>query len=54
MKRWMCQVCTYLYDEALGDPHAGIAPGTAWSDVADSWCCPHCGAIKAMFDLAAI
>jgi len=31
--------------------HHGIAPGTAWEDVPDDWCCPDCGATKADFAL---
>ncbi|MBL8480759.1 MAG: rubredoxin [Rhodocyclaceae bacterium] len=41
-----------MYDEALGDAESGIAPGTAWADLPDTWCCPHCGAVKAMFEMA--
>lgn len=31
MKKWQCVVCGYIYDEALGVPEEGIAPGTALS-----------------------
>ena len=41
--RWQCYFCGRVYDEALGDPEHGIAPGTAWADVPDDWCCPDCG-----------
>ena len=33
MKKYVCSVCGYIYDEAAGDPDNGIAPGTAWEDV---------------------
>ena len=36
----------HIYDEALGDPERGIAPGTRWEDVPEDWCCPDCGATK--------
>ena len=28
--KYICDVCGYEYDEALGDPDHGIAPGTKW------------------------
>ena len=28
MKKYVCTVCGYVYDEAAGDPEHGIAPGT--------------------------
>ena len=33
MKKYVCTVCGYVYDEAAGDPEHGIAPGTCWEDV---------------------
>lgn len=32
MKKYVCKVCGWIYDEALGDPDNGIAPGTKWED----------------------
>lgn len=49
MKRYICLFCGYLYDEALGAPQAGIAPGTKWEDVPDDWECPDCGNPKSAF-----
>jgi rubredoxin len=54
MTRWMCLNCGYIYDEAAGDPEAGIPPGTCWEDVPDDWKCPDCGAVKAEFEMAEI
>lgn len=48
-RKFACQVCGHVYDEAQGDPDAGIAPGTRWEDVPESWVCPDCGATKADF-----
>ena len=31
--RYMCLICGFIYDEALGSPDEGIAPGTRWEDV---------------------
>lgn len=42
--RYMCLICGYIYDEALGSPDEGIAPGTRWEDVPINWTCPECGA----------
>lgn len=52
--RWICQICGFTYDEALGLPDEGIAPGTRWVDVPDEWGCPECGASKAEFDMVRI
>jgi rubredoxin len=49
MKKWQCIVCGWVYDEALGDAEHGIAPGTLWADVPDSFVCPECGVPKADF-----
>ncbi len=51
MDRYVCQVCGYVYDPAEGDPEAGVAPGTAFADLADDWTCPICGAEKSEFEL---
>ena len=53
-KKWVCAICGYEYDEALGDPDHGIAAGTAWEDVPDDWECPDCGAAKADFDMQTV
>lgn len=47
--RYKCQECGYVYDPVDGDPDAGIAPGTVWADVPDSWSCPGCEAGKDSF-----
>jgi rubredoxin len=43
VSRYRCEVCDYVYDEAIGEPREGFPPGTAWSAVPDEWCCPDCG-----------
>ncbi len=50
-RTWVCVVCGYIYDEAVGSPAEGIAPGTRWVDVPDWWTCPDCGVGKADFDM---
>ena len=44
--KYMCEPCGYIYDPAEGDPDNGIAPGTAFEDLPDDWCCPVCGVGK--------
>ncbi|MEG1875548.1 MAG: rubredoxin [Angelakisella sp.] len=49
MKKYLCIICGFVYDEAAGIPSAGIAPGTRWEDLPPDWRCPICGASKAEF-----
>ena len=51
MKSWMCVVCGFVYDEALGLPDDGIPAGTRWADVPDTFECPDCEAKKADFEM---
>lgn len=49
MKTYVCDVCGYIYDESAGDPDSGIAPGTKFEDIPDTWECPLCGVTKDNF-----
>lgn len=49
MKSYVCDLCGYVYDPAVGDPDNGITPGTAFDDVPEDWLCPLCGAPKEDF-----
>ena len=51
MKKYECTVCGYIYDPEKGDPDNGIAAGTPFEDVPDSWTCPVCGADKSKFEI---
>ncbi|MCD9141027.1 rubredoxin [Streptomyces albireticuli] len=51
-RAWMCLVCGWVYYEALGLPEEGIAPGTPWEEIPDTWECPDCGTTKADFVMA--
>jgi rubredoxin len=51
MKKYMCLICGFIYDEATGAPEEGIAPGTRWEDVPPNWTCPECGARKEDFEM---
>jgi rubredoxin len=50
-KTWICLICGHIYSEAEGDPGNGVAPGTRWEDVPESWSCPDCGAMKSDFEM---
>ena len=47
---YVCSMCGYKYDPAVGDPDGGIAPGTEFADLPDDWECPLCGAAKSEFE----
>lgn len=49
MKKYVCDVCGYVYDPAVGDPDNGIASGTAFEDLPADWVCPLCGVGKDEF-----
>jgi rubredoxin len=49
MDKYICELCGYVYDPAVGDPDGGIAPGTAFEAIPDDWVCPVCGASKDSF-----
>ena len=49
MKKYVCDVCGYIYDEAAGDPDNGIEAGTKWEDVPEDFVCPLCGVGKDQF-----
>ncbi|MFO7749828.1 MAG: rubredoxin [Desulfobacteraceae bacterium] len=49
MKKYVCDLCGYVYDPAAGDPDNGVDPGTSFDDLPDDWECPVCGASKEDF-----
>ena len=53
-RTWMCVVCGFIYDEGKGLPEEGIAAGTRWTDVPESWTCPDCGVTKDDFEMMEI
>ena len=50
MKKYICKVCGWIYDEAQGDPDNGIEPGTKFEDLPADYICPMCGAGKEEFE----
>ncbi len=51
MDKYVCTVCSYVYDPQEGDPENDIEPGTKFEDLPDDWQCPVCGASKEEFEL---
>ena len=49
MKKYVCDVCGYIYDPEKGDPENGIEPGTAFEDLPEDWVCPLCAVGKDEF-----
>jgi rubredoxin len=50
MEQYKCIACGYIYDPAKGDSTQGIAPGTKFADLPESWVCPECGVGKDQFE----
>ncbi len=53
-RQWVCTVCGFIYDEAVGDPDSGIPPGTPFEAIPEDWVCPECGVGKADFVLLTV
>lgn len=49
MDKYVCEVCDWVYDPEVGDPDAGIAPGTPFEELPDDYVCPICGVGKDQF-----
>ncbi len=48
--KYKCKICGHIYDPEVGDPQAGIAPGTSFDEIPDDWKCPICGVTKKDFE----
>ncbi len=46
MKKYVCNICGWVYDEAEGYAEQDIAPGTKFEDLPDDFVCPLCGVGK--------
>ena len=49
MKKYVCDVCGWVYDEEVGYIDGNIAPGTKFEDLPDEFECPLCGVGKEQF-----
>jgi rubredoxin len=50
MKKFVCKLCGYVYDPAVGDPDNAIPAGTSFENLPATWVCPVCGAGKEEFE----
>ncbi|SAL12610.1 rubredoxin-like protein [Caballeronia sordidicola] len=48
-KSWVCLICGWIYNEEDGLPEDGIAAGTRFADIPESWRCPLCDVGKEDF-----
>lgn len=51
MKKMICSVCGWIYDEEVGDPDYDLAAGVTFEELPDDFICPLCGVGKDMFEL---
>jgi len=49
MKRYVCDVCGYIYDPKIGDSDNKVAAGTDFEKLPNDWLCPICGVSKDQF-----
>lgn len=49
MDKYVCDICGWEYDPAVGDPDSGIAPGTPFEDLPEDFVCPLCAVGKDQF-----
>jgi rubredoxin-NAD+ reductase len=49
VKKYVCDVCGWVYDESEGLPEQGIAPGTKFEDLPEDFVCPLCQVGKELF-----
>ena len=50
VKTWVCTVCGWVYDEAVGDADYDLAAGVAFEDLPEDFVCPLCGVDKTLFE----
>jgi Rubredoxin len=50
MKKWVCNVCGWIYDEEAGDPDYGLDAGVTFADLPEDFVCPVCGVGKDEFE----
>ena len=50
-KSYVCIMCGYIYDPAIGDPYGGVDANTTFEALPDDWACPMCYVGKDEFDV---
>ncbi|MGL4402396.1 MAG: rubredoxin [Fusobacteriaceae bacterium] len=48
--RYLCTICSYVYDPKIGDRENGVKPETDFKEISEQWVCPICGANKENFE----
>jgi rubredoxin len=51
LDKYICDVCGFIYDPAIGDAMSSIPAGTSFADLPGNYTCSVCGAPKARFSL---
>jgi rubredoxin len=51
MEKYICNICSYIYDPATGNPDSGVEPGTSFEKLPEDWECPICGVGKKDFSV---
>ena len=51
MRKYVCDVCGWIYDLELGNPDSGIPAGTPYVDIPEEWGYPECGVDKYHFSI---
>ena len=51
MKKYVCKLCGWVYDPAVGDPDNNVPAGTPFEKIPEDWVCPVCGAGKEEFEI---
>ena len=49
MRKFVCEVCGWVYDESVGLPEQNVAAGTKFEDLPEDFVCPLCGVGKELF-----
>lgn len=48
--RYLCTICSYVYDPKIGDTDNSVTPGTEFKDIPNEWVCPICATNKENFE----
>ena len=51
-RKYVCEVCGFVYDPKRGVPENDVKPGTSFRRLPENWTCPECSAGKKKFSVA--